>query len=263
MAIRWEKEIDGTQYQVRSAGSSIRLYTDGVFHSQYNKRTKVSGGIWDLLMIPAYFHEPMTLKRILVLGVGGGAVLRMFLDHFAPELILGVELNPTHISIAQRFFGLKNSKVKLIEQDAVLWMKAYRGPKFDLIIEDLFGENQGEPVRAVEPDLQWAHLLSKNLSSKGLMISNFLTRREICLSGFATQYFSQEIYQSAWIFENHRYDNQIAVFSRTGTSLPELNDRLSRASALNPALRKSSKNFSAIKLSCRNLRSGISKLYEQ
>ncbi len=251
MAITWQKEIDGTQYQVRTAGNSVRLYTDGVFHSQYNKRTKVSGGIWDLLMIPAYFYEPLTFKRILVLGVGGGAVLRMFLDHFSPELITGVELDPTHITIAQRFFGLKTRKVKLIEQDAESWMKSYRGPKFDLIIDDLFGEEQGEPVKAVTPDLEWARLISNNLSNQGLLISNFLTRKEVCLSGFATQLFSEEKYKSAWVFENHRYDNQIAVFSTNDTCLNELYDRIKLASVMNPALRQSSKNFSAKKIRCR------------
>lgn len=252
MAIAWQKEVNGTYYQVRTAGSSVRLYTDGVFHSQYNQRTKISGGIWDLLMIPAFLHRPQELKRILVLGVGGGAVLRMFLDHFSPESITGIELNPTHIRVARKFFGLNNRKIELVEQDAVTWLKLYKGPPFDLVIDDLFGEQDGEPIRAVEADIHWGKLVSKNLSASGLLICNFLSRKEICQSGFSKLFFNDEKFKSAWIFENHRYDNQIAVFSGLNTVLSDLYEQIKQISKSNSALRLSCKNFTVNKLKCRH-----------
>jgi len=61
---------------VRSAGYSLRLYTDGVFHTQYNPGNPLTGHIWDLLMLPAFFYEPDTIKRVLVLGVGGVASIQ-------------------------------------------------------------------------------------------------------------------------------------------------------------------------------------------
>jgi len=243
MAIVWQQEVEGVRYQVRTAGNSVRLYTEGVFHSQYNKRTKISGGIWDLLMIPAFFHDALDLKRILVLGVGGGAVLRMFLEHLTPDKIIGVELDPTHIKIARRFFGLKNKKIELIEQDAVSWLKSYRGPAFDLIVEDLFSESNGQPVRAVISDQSWAKLIAANLGCNGLLISNFLSRKEILASGYIK--LCSNKFKSAWIFSNDRYENQIAVFSGKETSINELDRSLKQASTNNSALRKSSQNFSS------------------
>ena len=53
MAIVWQRKIKGRDYQVRSAGKSLRLYTEGVFHTQYNPDHLLSGGIWDLLALPA------------------------------------------------------------------------------------------------------------------------------------------------------------------------------------------------------------------
>ena len=55
MAIVWSKVVGDSQYEVRTAGQSIRLYKDGVFHSQWNARRPLAGGVWDLLFIPALF----------------------------------------------------------------------------------------------------------------------------------------------------------------------------------------------------------------
>ena len=45
MAILWQKIIKNTQYEVRSAGQTRRLYTDGVFHSQFNPQRAITGGV--------------------------------------------------------------------------------------------------------------------------------------------------------------------------------------------------------------------------
>lgn len=55
MAIVWSRQLSGVHYEVRSAGNSLRLYTDGVFHSQYNPCRLITGHVWDLLMLPAFF----------------------------------------------------------------------------------------------------------------------------------------------------------------------------------------------------------------
>ena len=70
MAIVWSRSAGGNQYEVRSAGQSIRLYKNGVFHSQWNPNRPLAGGVWDLLFIPALFADRQ-ISRVLVLGVGG------------------------------------------------------------------------------------------------------------------------------------------------------------------------------------------------
>ena len=101
MALLWHKQDGNTRYEVRSAGNTRRLYTNGVFHSQYNSTQPVTGSVWDLLLLPAFFLPASSLKRVLVLGVGGGAVIRQ-LNHFLqPEQIVGVELNPVHLEVAR------------------------------------------------------------------------------------------------------------------------------------------------------------------
>ncbi|MGH1372930.1 MAG: methyltransferase domain-containing protein [Cellvibrionaceae bacterium] len=218
MAIIWQKSVEGTDYQVRSAGNTRRLYTDGVFHSQYNPRRPVTGSVWDLLLLPAFFHSLGHIQRVLVLGVGGGAVVNK-LNHFlSPTCIDAVELNPVHIHVAKTFFHVSSNNVTLHEADAVTWLKSYRGKKFDLIIDDLFGEENGEPCRAVAADQSWCELLQRRLNPDGTLVMNFDTpsARRQC-------YYSDQSH-SQWplkrVLSTPLYSNSVGVWSRQKVDNP-------------------------------------------
>lgn len=214
MAVIWKKEVAGRRYEVRRAGNSLRLYTNGTFHSQYNKRSPLNGSLWDLLVLPALF-SPADVKRVLVLGLGGGAVVRQLLDLLDKPIITAVELDPIHVDIANRFFGLsQESTVKIITGDAIAWLKAYKGKPFDLIVDDLFVENGNDPFRAVEVDNQWARALLKRLSSKGLLVINFESSRAVNKSAFMAVDSIQKKIASGYSLSTPGYANRIAAFYR-------------------------------------------------
>lgn len=218
MAVIWRKTKAGVDYQVRAAGATRRLYTNGVFHSQFNSLRPVGGSVWDLLLLPAFFHSATTLKRVLVLGVGGGAVIRQ-LQHFFPSVqIIGVELNPVHLQVAQRFFGVNGESVELIQADAIGWLKSYRGPKFDLIIDDLFGDTDGEPQRVVAADSRWLQTLLKALSRTGTLVINFDTVEGLQSCAAISNADIAEQFFQAWCFSTPLYENNIGVFTRQQTS---------------------------------------------
>ncbi len=226
MAVIWQKNVKGVDYQVRSAGATRRLYTDGVYHSQFNPRQPVGGSVWDLLMLPAFFHTPGQLKRVLVLGVGGGAVIRQ-LDHFlALEQVVGVELNPVHLNVAKRFFGVKGRHIELIQADAIEWLKRYRGPKFDLIIDDLFGEVDGEPERVVEADASWFKVLSRPLAKDGTLVINFDTPAGLKTSAWFTDKITHQYFTQAYQFTTPLYHNCIGAFTQQATSRRQFEEHL-------------------------------------
>jgi spermidine synthase len=181
MAIIWQESRDGTHYQVRTAGKTIRLYTDKVLHSQYNPQNKLTGSVWDLLFLPALCLTKKKSLRVLVLGVGGGAVIHMMDDFFDCESITGIEMNSTHIEISKKYFDLKSEKINLIEADAISWVETYTdknkdNEKFDIIIDDLFYEEAGEPVKVAEPNATWFYHLYSLLKPSGILIMNFVGR---------------------------------------------------------------------------------------
>ncbi|MGM0594652.1 MAG: spermidine synthase [Pseudomonadota bacterium] len=213
MALIWYRQEGDRRYEVRTAGHSCRLYTNGVFHSQFNPHNPVSGNVWDLLMLPAFF-APERLRRVLVLGVGGGAVIRQ-LNHFlSPERIVGVELNPVHLEVAERFFGVAAENVELVEADARLWLRQYRGERFDLIIDDLFGDADGDPQRAVAADSRWMKQLLKRLSTDGTLVINFGSPPELKQCAWFGDQAVNAKFPTAFRLTTPLYENVVGAFLR-------------------------------------------------
>lgn len=171
MALIWRKESDGTVYEVRSAGRTRRLYINGLLNTQYNPRTPFGGSLWDLLSLPALLCEPPP-RRVLVLGVGGGTVIHQLDRLVRPRAIVGVELSPIAIGIARRYFGVALPHVRLVRADARDWLPRWQGEPFDLVIDDLYTEVSGEPVRAVVANAAWFRNILQCLSPNGMVVVN-------------------------------------------------------------------------------------------
>lgn len=236
MAILWHKQAGATRYEVRTAGNSLRLYTNGVFHSQYNPKQPISGSIWDLLMLPAFF-APQTVRRVLLLGVGGGAVIRQLNDFLKPETIVGVELDPVHLEIAEQLFEVATPNVRLHRADALRWVEEYRGKPFDMIIDDLFTDIDGEPQRVVAADRHWFDRLGRLLTPHGLLVSNFGSGKELQDCGWFRDRRLQIRYPAAFRLAAPLYQNVIGAFLRRPAISSELRRNLGAFPVLDAARR--------------------------
>ncbi len=218
MAIIWQKEHLGVNYQVRSAGKSLRLYTDNVLHSQYHPEQKITGSVWDLLFLPALTLAQDKPLRILVLGVGGGAVMHMLNEFLDCEKIIGLELNPIHIQVAEQFFSLKADNIELVQGDAIAWVENYSGKKstdkFDLIIDDLFYEEEGEPIKLVPANSTWFYHLYSLLKPKGLVVMNFVGRKNAFSAAPFYDDYVENLLPNCLHFTTPHYDNHVMAFSK-------------------------------------------------
>lgn len=234
LAVLWQRRVNGTHYEVRTAGHSRRLYTDGVLHSQYNVKHPAGGGVWDLLMLPAFFLPPRAVQRVLVLGVGGGAAIRQLLHFVGPSEIVGVELDPVHLYVARRFFGVTERNVRIHEVDAKQWVCGYRGPPFDLIVDDLFMVDSGEPVRALPANPNWFDRLDRILSPGGAIVMNFASSHEHVACGFFTNTRIAARYPAAFRLTVPYHDNVVGAFLRRHTDSRYLRRRLEETPGLDP-----------------------------
>ncbi|WP_160153847.1 methyltransferase domain-containing protein [Microbulbifer sp. ALW1] len=233
MALVWEKQVGGNRYQVRKHGASVRLYSNGVFHSQWNPRDPLKGSLWELLLLPAFFLPEKQIQRVLLLGVGGGALIRLLQKFVQPESIVGVDIDPVHLTVARRYFGVQG--VELVCADAREFIagldSSNTSAPFDLIVDDLFGHSNGEVARAFEADGYWCSKLLRQLSPAGAVVSNFVSRRELLASGWR-QAAIRERLQGAWTAQSPLYDNCIGVFSRV--PLDKSNLLTQAPAAINP-----------------------------
>lgn len=214
MAVLWHRKQGNTTYEVRSAGRSIRLYENGILHSQYHPERVFVGSVWDLLTLPALMMPAGSLKRVLMLGVGGGVVIRQLQRLMGPLEIIGVELNPLHIKLAKKYFGLDESQATLVEAEAGEFVRNYDGPPFDLIVDDIFAEKNGQPERAIAADETWCKLLLSRLSPQGALVTNFVSVKEFRSSALSSAKVSQWPYASAYSFSTPHCDNIISAYFR-------------------------------------------------
>ena len=235
MALLWHKQEGDTVYEVRQAGRSVRLYSNGVLHSQYNPDRPVTRSVWDLLTLPAFFLPADHIQRVLLLGVGGGAVLHQLQRWVQPELMIGVELSPVHLKVAREFFGLNTADTVLYEADARAWLERYQGPPFDMVIDDLYGHHNGEPVRALALDHAWCDLLSRHVAQDGVLVVNTVAWKELQASALMADDKLSAGFASGFRLVTPTCDNAVGAFFRQPVKKAFFRQRMAQVAELDKA----------------------------
>lgn len=237
MAVLWRHRQGGVVYEVRRAGNSLRLYTNGVLHSQLNARRGYSGGVWDLLALPALFRPAGSMRRVLLLGVGGGGTIAALRRYAAPEQIIGVDIDRVHLSVAEDFFAIGGPDLQLVHDDAVSWVARYRGPPFDLIIEDLCGARSGGAARSVPADADWFNRLGDRLGKLGILVMNFLGLDDLRASAYLRDDEVAAGYACAYQLTTSCYANRVAAFLNHACSARAMRRNLRRVAGPRQPLR--------------------------
>ena len=109
------------------------------------------------------------IRNSLVLGLGGGDVLRILAGRYPGIKMACVELDPVMIEAAENFFNIRQiPKLQIIQADAYKYMKKNRR-KYDLIVTDLFiGKHNPEIFRKKD----FLSFLKKGLTDEGLAVYN-------------------------------------------------------------------------------------------
>jgi spermidine synthase len=81
---------------------------------------------------------PPQIKRVLVLGLGGGSI-PVYLHRFLPEVTIDVvEIDPGIIAAAKKYFGVRETnRLHLFESDGRVFLNRHREP-YDIIMVDVF-----------------------------------------------------------------------------------------------------------------------------
>lgn len=173
MAVVWRDTRDGVCYEVRSQGRTLRLYANGVQHSEFHPKRLVTGSVWDLLWLPGFFHRKKKALRVLVLGLGGGSLVPPIRALFDPCDFHAVELDALHLHVAQNIFSVDDFSLQCHHANAVDFVQSWDGEPFDLVIEDLFAPSDRTVSRAVKASGRWFGALSKLVSPDGVLVMNF------------------------------------------------------------------------------------------
>ena len=214
MTVLWSQEQrDGRLVEVRGARSTRRLYVDGVLHTSWSPVRPLTGGIWDPMALAALFAPPGGVRRVLVLGLGGGAVVHLLRRHVQPDSIVAIECDPLLTRLARDWFEVEGPDLELVTDDAIDWVRRDRGPPFDLIVDDLFGEVDGEPVRADGASGDWWMTLAKRLTPGGVLVVNFTYLRDLVGSALCQDVRFRKPFPCAFRYAYGAYENAVAALA--------------------------------------------------
>lgn len=113
-------------------------------------------------------------KNILILGLGGGTLVKLVNEFWPNAKITAVDIDPIMVEMGKKYLGLDTNKVKIYISDALNFLttdKRQSETGYDLILIDLYiGFNY--PAK-FEQD-KFLKLVHKTLPSDGMVIFNRL-----------------------------------------------------------------------------------------
>jgi spermidine synthase len=170
-----ERDGNSTVMKYKETGDVYSIVVDGSFYT---------GRLWDYFTIgPVLAENP---KDILILGLGGGTVIKQFLGLFDARIDV-VEISPKVVELAKAHFGIEESgRLKIFIDDAFDFVKK-AGRKYDVIIVDAF---EGDIIPEKFTTFEFMQAVASRLSEKGVAIANTIT------SGFLIR-TSDIIFQNA------------------------------------------------------------------
>ena len=126
-------------------------------------------------MFASYLYQPQP-RRVLIVGLGGGAMVR-FLTHHEPQAqIDAVEIDPAVVRLADQYFDVRSGgNVRVHTADAVAFVQSVTHP-YDLILMDAFlrpsseTDTTGVPTRL--KTLEFLGRLKQALAPGGVVAFN-------------------------------------------------------------------------------------------
>lgn len=111
-----------------------------------------------------------SVRNILLLGMGGGSIIKSLRENFEyKENIVAIEIDPKVIQIAKDEFGITESKnQRIIQEDAFQYVKN-SNESFQLIIIDLFIDDQ---VPSIFYSKEFCQNVAKLIDDSGSFIFN-------------------------------------------------------------------------------------------
>jgi spermidine synthase len=169
-------------------------------------------------------------RRVLMLGLGGGSIVRQLVPRL-PKLHMDVvEIDPVVIEAARLHFGVvESNRLRIVAGDGRAFVEQ-ANERWDLILLDAFGEDYIPfPLTTAE----FFREVERRLTPGGAVVANFWsTHRGVLRAQLRTL---QEVFPALHIFDGRTSGNVIAVATRDREAWAR--ERvLARAAAIEPRL---------------------------
>lgn len=148
------------------------LFDKHVIQTLINKNYPHESNLNHITVLMKGFNFIEKPQKVLILGLGGGALIHSIHAHYPGVHITAVEISEEVILLAHDFFYLPNQSelCSIIHADAYRYLLETTG-SFDLVFVDMYSDNK-LPDGYFKEDFHQS--ISQQLSAKGVAIYNLL-----------------------------------------------------------------------------------------
>ena len=181
--------------------------------------------------------------RVLSIGLGAGAINRLFTRLYPDARLVTVEIDPMILRVAVKHTGFKqNPNNQVVINDARLFLRR-DDRKWDWIILDAFVKRSQIPAHLTT--LEFYRLVSKRMTENGVVVVNLLSGTRLFESQAVT---FQRAFSQVLFFQVRNRGNVVALgVNYESPHLPQILDRMDEQAL--PEVDHYGVNFNAIKVS--------------
>ena len=154
--------------------SVIRSFAFGTY-LQVANLTQSGGIIYDIWnkTLRKVVDSKKRVVRVLILGLGGGSLVKVVKKYWPDAKITGVDVDPIMVELGKKYLKLDDKDVKVEISDAYEILKTYnrQHTTYDLVLIDLYVGDEFPKKFASE---KFAKLVRKSLTSGGMVVFNRL-----------------------------------------------------------------------------------------
>lgn len=227
------KPLDRRGVQLDSMFSRIHLQQVGDLRSLYFVRDNGDYALQTKMLVsqPAALQSPYTqamfasylfrpqVERVLIVGLGGGAMVRFLQTHDPAVRVDAVEIDPVVVEIAADYFGTRPSDTtRIVTEDAFVYLRETT-ETYDVIYMDAFLKPSAETDATGNPlrlrTLQFLRELRGRLQPLGLVVFNLNAHDDLADDVAVID----EAFDEVYVFHPPRTGNYIVVATTDGQRL--------------------------------------------
>jgi predicted membrane-bound spermidine synthase len=216
-----ERESVYNYIQVVQVGEETQLIlNEGVgIHSIYNPNSILTQGPWDYFMIAPYFNNPpftsSQVRKVAIIGLGGGTAVREFTAAYGPIPIDGVEIDNTIVNMGREYFHMNEPNLHVVLQDGRYFLQT-SSQKFDVVAIDAY---QQPYVPFQLTTKEFFQEVRNHLSPTGVTVINAGRTSSDYRLVNALAETMHSVFPNVYIIDTARFTNSMVIGTNSPTSL--------------------------------------------
>jgi spermidine synthase len=176
------------------------LRADNIWHTQMALDDPHGRGLGYSDYVDLAFLFKPDIRRVLVIGLGGGTIPKRFVRDYPEVMVAAVEIDPDVIKIAARYFDCKpGPRLKVHESDGRMFLRRSK-EKWDLIVLDAY---YADTVPFFLTTREFFRIAKDRLTPGGVFVNNVVSQVTGARSKFFRSVYRtmEEVFPQVYAFK--------------------------------------------------------------